>query len=276
MESKDPHNAVELPAPTAWPTVAAFGVSLVCAGLVTHMAVTVLGFALVVAGGIGWFRDCLPVAQHVHVPIEGLEAKVRPVKLVVKHLKIGEQAHRASLPLEIYPYSAGFYGGIAGGIAMAVIATAYGIWQYGSPWYTINILAASAVAYLADADLETLKAFHLVPFLVASFIHGVTSILVGLLYGVMLPMMPRRPLLLGGVLAPILWTGLLWASLRVINPVLDQRIDWRAFIVSQIGFGVACGFVVARFERISTFQSEHFLARAGFEAAGLEGEEKER
>ena len=50
----------------------------------------------------------------------------------------------------------------------------------------------------------------------------VISLLVGLLYAVLLPMVPRRPMLLGGLVAPLLWTGLLWASLGIINPIAQR------------------------------------------------------
>ena len=73
-----------------------------------------------------------------------------------------------------------------------------------------------------------------------------TSILVGLLYGVMLPMFPHRPILLGGLIAPIMWSGLLYTTLGVINPLLDQRIDWKWFVASQMGFGIVAGLVVVQ------------------------------
>ena len=41
--------------------------------------------------------------------------------------------------------------------------------------------------------MDYLTSFHAGLFLVASLLHIVTSLLVGLLYGVMLPMFPRRP-----------------------------------------------------------------------------------
>jgi MFS family permease len=82
-------------------------------------------------------------------------------------------------------------------------------------------------------------------------------------------MFPRRPILLGGVIAPILWTGLLHSILGLINPLLDARIDWRWFIASQFAFGIVAGFVVVRQERVSTRQFVPFLMRAGIEAPGL-------
>jgi hypothetical protein len=103
----------------------------------------------------------------------------------------------------------------------------------------------------------------------ALMIHGTVSLLVGLLYGVLLPMLPRNPVFLGGIVAPLLWTGLLYATLKVINPVLDARIEWRWFILCQIGFGLTAGLVVANSERIRTFQHLPFAMRTGVEAPGM-------
>ncbi len=51
--------------------------------------------------------------------------------------------------------------------------------------------------------------------------------MVGLrVFGVTLPMFPRRPILLGGILAPLFWSGILYAEMGIINPTLQARIDW--------------------------------------------------
>ena len=97
-----------------------------------------------------------------------------------------------------------------------------------------------------------LAAFHLRVFLIAVPIHLITSLLVGLLYGAMLPMLPRRPILLGGFIAPILWSGLIHSILGIVNPVLNQRIDWLWFVLSQMGFGIVAGIVVSRQRTIRT------------------------
>jgi hypothetical protein len=103
---------------------------------------------------------------------------------------------------------------------------------------------------------------------VASIVHLVASLLVGLLYGAMLPMFPHRPILLGGIIAPILWSGLLHSILDVVNPVLNQRIDWFWFVISQIGFGLVAGSVVSTQQRVRTWQYLPFAVRAGIEAPG--------
>jgi hypothetical protein len=81
-------------------------------------------------------------------------------------------------------------------------------------------------------------------------------------------MFPRRPILLGGVIAPILWTGLLHSILGLINPVLDEHIDWRWFIASQFAFGVLAGLVVKRQNMVRTRQIMPFSVLAGIEAPG--------
>jgi hypothetical protein len=90
-----------------------------------------------------------------------------------------------------------------------------------------------------------------------------------MLYGATLPMLPRRPILLGGFIAPILWSGLLYGVLGIINPVLNQRINWFWFVLSQIGFGIVAGIIVAQQERIRTWQQLPLAVRAGIEAAGM-------
>ena len=101
------------------------------------------------------------------------------------------------------------------------------------------------------------------------------SALVGLLYGVALPMFPRRPMLLGGIIAPLFWSGLLYTGLGIINPALQARIHWGWFMASQFAFGLVAGWVVARHEPIGTLQYVPFAVRAGFEAPGLEDENPE-
>ena len=260
---------IETPAPTAWPMIFALGLTLAFAGLVTNVAVSMVGFVLFIAGAVGWFRDVLPFEQHVMIRMEPKAAPVIEEQIGVDYLQVGELGNRAVLPLQIYPYSAGIKGGIAGGVVMGGLAALQGLIYHGSIWYTINILAATAMANLANADTATLSSFIPEAFIVALFIHAAASILIGLLYGVMLPMFPRYPALWAAIVAPLLWTGLLWSSLSVINPVLDARIEWRQFIVCQIAFGAVAGFVVNLTEQVHTLQHLPFAARTGIEARGL-------
>ena len=73
---------------------------------------------------------------------------------------------------------------------MAVLAMAYGIVIQHSIWYPINLMAAAGVPSLANADLATLRQFSAAGLTVAILSHLAFSILVGLLYTVLLPMLP--------------------------------------------------------------------------------------
>jgi hypothetical protein len=254
-----------LPASTAAPLVTALGVTLLLAGLVTNATVSAVGAALFIAGAVGWFRDVLPHEQEEAVPLERAAAPIVPSARGVLRLAVGEARHRARLPVEIYPYSAGIKGGIAGGVAMAALAVVHGVLAHGSPWYTVNLLAAAGSAALSNAPEATLVQFSVEGLVLALVIHGVLSVLVGLLYGALLPMVPWHPAFWGGVVAPLMWTGLIAAALDVINPALDARIEWGWFIATQVAFGFVGGLVVARSTRIATFQHAPFAVRAGIE-----------
>lgn len=269
---------VELPAPTYWPMIAALGITLGFAGLVTHVLVTVVGVVLTIAGVIGWFREVLPVEHVEAIPLRPLTQRVRPVREVptAAILLPGEESHRLHLPVEIHPYSSGIVGGLLGGVAMAVVACGYGLLAHGSLWYPINLLAAVTMPSLASADTAQLAAFHAGAFAIAVIAHGTISMFVGLVYAAILPMFPRWPTLWGGIVGPLLWTGLLWATLGVINPLLNARIEWPWFVASQIAFGIATGAYITRTQKIRTLQSLPFAARAGIEAPGLSAEKDER
>ena len=122
-----------------------------------------------------------------------------------------------------------------------------------------------------------MNAFNGAAFVVALISHGVISLLVGLMFAVLLPMLPsKRAAFWGSMISPVLWTGLVWATLRLVNPVLDARIDWLWFIASQIVFGMTAGYVVHRSGKIETMQTWPLAARAGIEVPGLMHEREDR
>lgn len=266
---------VQLPAPTAWPIVLAFGITLVFAGLVTSESVSILGGVLAIAGAVGWFRNVLPHEAEESVPVVPELAAIATTRRDVARLKVASQSKRAWLPLEIYPVSAGIKGGLAGSVVMAALAMLYGLISGNGIWYPINLLVAGFFPGAVHATTAQIAQFRLSALLIAITIHLLTSLLVGLLYGVMLPMFPRRPILLGGLIAPIMWSGLLYSTLDIINPVMNQRIDWLWFVLSQVGFGIVAGLVVSRQQRVHTYQGMPFAVRAGIEAPGVMREKDE-
>jgi hypothetical protein len=266
--TKTPPGGVTLPAPTHWPIVLAFGMTLLFAGMVTSVSISILGGFLTVAGCVGWFSDVLPHEKHHVVAAREETITIATPRHQVARLPLAPDLPRALLPLELYPISAGIKGGLAGSVGMAVLACTYGVLAQRSIWYPINLLAASAELPGLQMTPESLSAFHSDAFLLASALHLVTSLLVGLLYGAMLPMFPRRPILLGGVIAPLLWTGLLHSVMELVNPALNEHISWPWFIASQCAFGVVAGLVVKRQNPVRTRQLMPFSVLAGIEAPG--------
>ncbi|MGB7167548.1 MAG: hypothetical protein WA374_17770 [Acidobacteriaceae bacterium] len=260
--------SLHLPAPTHWPIMLAFGCMAALAGLVTTYWISAFGGVLIVAGCVGWFRQVLPHEAHEEVPVVVQPVTITTTRRVVERLQVSPET-RALLPVETYPILSGIKGGIAGGIAMIFPAIVYGLVAHHSIWYPVNLLGGAGVGPSQNITTAEIATFHPSWLFVAIIIHSVTCLLVGLLYGAMLPMLPRRPVVLGGVVAPLLWTGLLHSTMGVINPALDARIQWGWFVVSQVFFGVVAGLVVAREGRIRTTSRVPFFARMGIEAPGL-------
>ncbi len=259
---------IEVPASTAWPFLLALGVALLFAGLVTSTSVSLLGALLSLAGSVGWFREVFPHEREEVVPVVQEDIRLTTSRRTVDRLPILPDQLRVWLPVRTYPISAGVKGGLAGSIAMAALACAYGVLKAGSIWYPINLLAA--VAYRESIRLvpAQLNSFHADAFAIAFVLHGLVSIFVGLLYGAMLPMFPRRPIVLGGLIAPVLWSGLLYTMLGLLNPLLATHIDWLWFMASQVAFGIVAGLVVVRQPSFPTRENTSFALRAGIEAPG--------
>ena len=267
-ESRGTPREIEVPAPTAWPLVLALGCTLLFAGLVTSMSVSFLGALLSLAGCIGWFREVFPHEHEEPVPVIPQDIRISTERRTVERVPVADY-QRAWLPVHTYPVSAGVKGGLAGSVAMAVLACAYGALKAGSIWYPINLLAAAVYAQSLKLGPAQLYSFHADSFAIALGLHALVSTLVGLLYGAMLPMFPRRPIVLGGLIAPVLWSALIYTVLGLLNPMLESHIDWYWFVASQVGFGIVAGLVVVRQSRMLTRENLPFAMRAGVEAPGM-------
>ena len=242
----------------------ALGIAMLAAGMVTHWIISLLGFAIMLPSIVGWFRQVLPHEAHEPVEVLPLHIQIVSQRQIVNRISTDPQ-HRKLIPVETYTITAGIKGGIAGGIAMMVPALLYGLLKYHSIWYPVNLLAAGGFVSWANASDAFMSEFHMQGLLAASAIHIISSVLVGLLYGAMLPMFPRKPIITAGFAAPLLWTGLLYTTLGVVSPILDARIDWLWFVLSQVAFGLVAGFVVNLQIKVRTpqFQALPFAVRAG-------------
>jgi hypothetical protein len=262
---------IQLPAPTFWPMVLAFGITLLAAGIVTHWSISVVGLVIVVRSIVGWWHTVIPHEEHEEVPID---PTLRPAPIMVEQrsvvrLAAGQAQHRVKIPETVHPYSAGIWGGLVGGAAMAALACLYGLIAEHSIWYPVNLLAGVVVPNLGNESLAQLKQFNGLAFFAALIGHSCISMLVGIVYAVMLPMFPKYAAFWAGILMPLFWSALVAVTLNLLNPALNQRISWPWFVVCQLAYGLVGGYVIARSTSISTMQSWNFAERAGLHAPGL-------
>jgi len=281
MQHEHAHTApdsVELPRPTAWPLVLALGVSLIALSMVTSVAFFYLGLILSLAGIVGWCLQIFPTEAHETVPVEIEDIEITTSRRLIQHeVHPISEAPRTILPIETFRITTGIRGGIAGGIAMIFPATLFSLLKYHSIWYAMNLLAAGGFVSWAGASDAFLSQFHIEGLLAALAIHGCVSLLVGLLYGAMLPMFPRYPIVTAGFMVPLIFTAILYSAIGIVSPILNERIDWFWFVVSQVAFGLVCGYVVNLQARVRTpqFRALPFAVRAGIHGGGIEPNEPE-
>jgi hypothetical protein len=260
-DSKDkPKDTVELPAPTASPFVLGLGIALVGVGLATSLGFAVVGFVVLLFGLGSWIGQLLSVHGHLHEPL--VEPGLRPGQTVampgtVEPMHPGTAGYRFNLPEKVHPITSGIRGGLIGGLLMPIPALAYGMIAHGSPWLPVNLLVGIVIPGIREASLDDLKAFHLDSLVLGIFIHAAFSVTFGLMYGVILPMLPAKnggPLILGGVLMPFLWTGVCYGMMGIVNPLMEQHVSWPWFVLSQLVYGLTMSYVVSRSEKIAVAQ----------------------
>ncbi|HEX4748486.1 MAG TPA: hypothetical protein VH302_02995 [Bryobacteraceae bacterium] len=269
--------SVVLPAPTFWPLVLASGITLLAAGIVTHWVVSLVGLIIAFRATLGWWHDVIPHEEHEVVPIE---SQLRPAAIPaeqrsVVRLRAGQAGHRVRIPEEIHPYSAGLWGGLAGGAAMAALAALYGLVVQHSIWYPVNLLAGVVIPGMGNETIEQLRQFQPLAFFAALVGHALISIMVGIVYAVMLPMFPKYAPFWAGILMPLFWSGLVATTLSIINPAMNERISWPWFVAAQLGFGLVGGYFIARSTSIKTMQTWTLAERAFVEAPGLHVESRD-
>ncbi len=273
------HNAahgegIHLPKPTAWPIVTALGFTLAVSGILTHYVIGIFGLLMLGYGCVGWFRDVLPHEAHEEIEVRVQEIAIESSRKSVARINTGADArtgteHRSHVGEGTFSPLAGIKGGIAGGIAMIVPALAYGLIGQHSPWFPINLLGGAGIMGSAAPTMDYLRAFHAGPFAIAVLIHAVTCLLIGLVYGSALPIMPKHPIVFGGIIAPLLWTGLLSATLPIINPEISEHVNWPSFLIAQLTFGIVAGYVVSRSPYYRQAMTMPLSMRLGLEGSGM-------
>ncbi|MEC8560453.1 MAG: hypothetical protein VXY94_10275 [Planctomycetota bacterium] len=262
----------EIPAPTSAPIIFAFGTTLVFAGLVTNPFVSIVGAVCVCKGVLGWWFDVLPRESMERIPVEQqdiIDTGPEP-REVAKHLDPATPG-RLVLPVEIPRVRSGVLGGLAGGVAMAAVAIVWGAINF-SVWMPINLLAAMVLSSFNEAEASSLMQFNLAAFFVALGIHASVSILVGVVLAMIMPMAIGFPRIFSIIVAPLTWSLVTYTAMGVIDPLLEQWVDWWWFIGSQVAFGAVAGFFIARSERIETIQFLTPAERLGLEQTRAQGE----
>jgi hypothetical protein len=256
-ESKD---SVELPAPTAWPLVLGLGIALVGTGFATNIGFLVVGVIVFFFGLGGWIGQLVSIQGDVQEPLVAMPFRPAPTEATpgtVEALRPGAAGYRFRLPEHVHPISSGVKGGLLGGLLMSLPAMAYSLYIHGSPWVPVNLLAGMVIPGITYVSLEDIRQFHELALIFGLVVHAAFSITFGLLFGVILPMLPNfrgAPILFGGVLPPILWTGFCYSIMDVVDPLLQKHVDWQWFIVSQFVFGVTMSIYVSRTQKIAVEQ----------------------
>jgi hypothetical protein len=249
--------SVEMPRSTAWPIVLALGITLLGAGSVTNLALSVVGAVLFVFGLGGWIGQLLPGQGHKHEPLVASAHGPRSVAGkpgTVDELSPGMAGYRFRLPEKIHPISAGVKGGIVGGLMMPIPALAYGVFSGHGLWFPVNLLAGMVIPGISGATEAQLEQFQWVGLILAIVIHATFSVAFGLFFGVIsptLPPLPGGPVIAGGVLMPLLWTGLCYGFMGIIDPLLEKHVNWPWFIASQVVYGLAMSVVVISSEKVA-------------------------
>jgi hypothetical protein len=112
----------------------------------------------------------------------------------------------------------------------------------------VNLLAGLVLPELGRRPPGELEQFHAGWLAAALGVHALLSIAFGVLLALVrgrLPTIPS-PVAWGGLVLPLLWTGVSYALMGVVNPLLQGRVDWAWFVFSQFVFGVAAAVVVLR------------------------------
>jgi hypothetical protein len=255
-ESQSPDRATTLmPRPTAAPLVLALGMAILAAGVPLGMVFFVVGAVVVGAGLSIWVAQLLPGRGHVHESLAEPARRPRPITGTlggVERLQQGMPGYRLRLPQDVHPISAGIKGGIVGSVVMPAPALLWCLLSGHGLWYPINLLAGMVLPGVGNMDVPELEQFHPSLLLVAIVIHITLSVVLGLIYGVLLPTLPSvpQPIAWGGLLAPLIWTGTSYALMGAVNPVLARGVNWPWFIASQFVFGTVAAVVIMRSERL--------------------------
>src|SRR5258708_6455002 len=160
---------LEMPAPTGWPFIMAFGITLLAAGIVTNLALTAVGAVLFLIAAAAWawlvFAPGAGIEEMALAPRQMRPRTIHELPGMVETLQEGMPGHRLQLPEKIHPYSAGAKGGLIGAFTMTLPALIYTFVSGHGLWFPLNLLAGMVMQLPTtpegELDREALTQFRM-------------------------------------------------------------------------------------------------------------------
>jgi hypothetical protein len=245
-----------------------FQLSLLVAAVIIHVVLSVVigliyGVLLPtlpsVPGPIAWGGLLMPIlwtgVSYVAMQVvnRALPDKVSWPWFIVSQFVFGITMPAVVLGAKrLHPALSGVVGGLVGAVAMAVPALLWAAASSHGLWYPINLLAGMILPGPGAVELAELGSFHAEWLVVAGAMHVVLSTGFGVLFALLLRRLPvvPAPIVWGGLVLPMVWTGFSYGLMGVVNKPLQDNVSWPWFIVSQFVFGVAAAMVVLRSELV--------------------------
>jgi hypothetical protein len=168
-----------------------------------------------------------------------------------------EDKRELGYPTHAYPYSAGLVGGALGGAAMVIPAFAYGLLSGYGIWYPVNLVAATVMRGMQGMTRQQLSTFNPGALGVGLIIHLVVASAIGLVFALLLPTLPGRPIIWALIVGPVLWFAATLIVLPQINPVMSQLLDWPSFAAANIVYGLVMGYCVAETPQVEADVAHH-------------------
>ena len=162
--------------------------------------------------------------------------RVRGATGMVERMAEGKPGYRVQLPEMVHPISAGVKGGLLGGLVMPIPALIYSVLTGHGIWYPVNLLAGMALPGMQNLSLAELERFHF-PVSDRGGIHPRGNVARGrsaLWRATADAPAHSKRMAWGGLLMPVLWTGISFAAISIMNPDFYRRLDWPSFIFCAV------------------------------------------
>ncbi|QDV85874.1 hypothetical protein [Planctomycetes bacterium TBK1r] len=250
METSDSESSdtIEMPESTSIPFFASVSIAMMGIGLMTSLVISAAGVLILVATIVQWSRIMADGVGEMEVPLVAPEHRaktVQPSSRPVAHARPNHPQHRSIYPAKVHPYRLGLLAGLIGCGVMAAVAMLWSHLSGHEIWYPANLLASIVLTDLGRQPIADLAAYNQAGLIVASVLHVTISLLIGLAFSVLLPMLPRSPVAWGGIVIPLLWSAVVYGALSLLNPPLSRQIPWAWFVGAQAMFGLTVGGVIS-------------------------------